>query len=69
MVETTHAFVKLKQIKAAVSAGGIKFAHNEQTSDKILALNGAALNRAHGQMLQIIHGKKRRIEIVTRGRS
>ena len=26
MVETTHAFVKLKQIKAAVSAGGIKFA-------------------------------------------
>ena len=25
MVETTHAFVKLKQIKAAVSAGGIKF--------------------------------------------
>ena len=24
MVETTHAFVKLKQIKAAVSAGGIK---------------------------------------------
>ena len=23
MVETTHAFVKLKQIKAAVSAGGI----------------------------------------------
>ena len=25
MVETTHAFVKLKQIKAAVSAGGIQF--------------------------------------------
>ena len=25
MVETTHAFVKLKQIKAAVSAGGIIF--------------------------------------------
>ena len=25
MVETTHAFVKLKQIKATVSAGGIKF--------------------------------------------
>ena len=25
MVETTHAFVKLKQIKAAVSAGGITF--------------------------------------------
>ena len=24
MVETTHAFVKLKQIKAAVSVGGIK---------------------------------------------
>ena len=24
MVETTYAFVKLKQIKAAVSAGGIK---------------------------------------------
>ena len=23
MVETTHAFIKLKQIKAAVSAGGI----------------------------------------------
>ena len=25
MVEATYAFVKLKQIKAAVSAGGIKF--------------------------------------------
>ena len=25
MVETTHAFVKLKQLKAAVSAGGIIF--------------------------------------------
>ena len=27
MVEATYAFVKLKQIKAAVSAGGIKFDH------------------------------------------
>ena len=25
MIKTTHSFVKLKQIKAAVSAGGIKF--------------------------------------------
>ena len=25
LVETTYAFVKLKQIKAAVSAGGINF--------------------------------------------
>ena len=30
MVETTHAFVKLKQIKAAVSAGGIKFPENQK---------------------------------------
>ena len=27
MVETTYAFVNLKQFKAAVSAGGIKFEH------------------------------------------
>ena len=27
MVETTYAFVKLKQIKVAVSAGGMKVSH------------------------------------------
>jgi hypothetical protein len=29
MVETSHAFVKLKRIKAAVSAGGIKIRYEE----------------------------------------
>ena len=33
MVETTYAFVKLKQIKAAVSAGGIKFDLAERDVD------------------------------------
>ena len=32
MVETTRAFVKLKQNKAAVSAGGTKFNDNEETN-------------------------------------
>ena len=32
MVEATYAFVKLKQIKAAVSAGGIKFPTNAHPS-------------------------------------
>ena len=34
MVETTHAFVKLKQIKAAVSAGGIKFYETPMSHSK-----------------------------------
>ena len=29
LVETTRAFIKLKQIKAAVSAGGTKFLNTE----------------------------------------
>ena len=32
MVEATYAFVKLKQIKAAVSAGGIKFSFGKAQS-------------------------------------
>ena len=33
MVEATYAFVKLKQIKAAVSAGGIKFTSHKVGSN------------------------------------
>ena len=37
MVETTYAFVKLKQIKAAVSAGGIQFNQS--------AIDGVGVNK------------------------
>ena len=40
MVEITRAFVKLKQNKAAVSAGGTKFDHNEDIPLFVLLYNG-----------------------------
>ena len=42
IVETTRAFVKLKQNKAAVSAGGTKFVTPQANTERALKLLGLA---------------------------
>ena len=53
MVETTHAFVKLKQIKAAVSAGGIKFYFPTVVCNTLGVLN--ALRRDRESLIDLDH--------------